>query len=106
MIELMNSQYSLTRLIATHLIPIHFQKKSNRLRHAGQSEQRERRSGIQRNCQKAQPFAFIFFKKQRIKRFAFWHMCWIPSGRSLRSLISSFQLLKESLFFRSGRERP
>ena len=74
-------------LVDQIVIPIHFQKKANRLRHAGQSEQRERRSGIQRNCQKAQPFAFIFFKKQRIKRFAFWDMCWIPSGRSLRSLV-------------------
>jgi hypothetical protein len=50
-----------------NVIPIHFQKKANRLRHAGQSEQRERRSGIQRNCQKAQPFDFIFFKKTKNK---------------------------------------
>jgi hypothetical protein len=54
-------------------------------RHTGQMSVSECRSGIQRHCQKAQPFAFIL-KKQRTKRFAFWHLRWIPPRRSLRSL--------------------
>jgi hypothetical protein len=39
-------------------------------RHTGQKSVSECRSGIQRNCQKAQPFAFIFEnKEQNASRF-------------------------------------
>ena len=44
------------------LTPIHNQNKHLTFRHTGQVERSERRSGIQRNCQKAQPFDDIFLK--------------------------------------------
>jgi rare lipoprotein A len=53
------------------MMTVYPQNYFNNLRHTGQVSDSERRSGIQRNCQKAEPFDYIAFKnkEQNASRF-------------------------------------